>query len=389
MAERSVSAVAGYRWVINMDGFERRYCATGHETYLLAGNRIGRIARRMIAVNLMDSTIRHTDLHRRTLLLASVAALAGCTAASTRRGVETLVPMLDAAAFIAADGARLPYRAWLPAGPPRAIVLALHGFNDCRDAWELPGPEFADAGIALYASDQRGFGAAPGRGLWPGADALADDAAELIELLRTRHPGLPIIAMGESMGGAVLMHMATRGGAPQNITYVMLAPAVWGRARMNMAMRASLAVARRLVPGMLLGGPPSRLVRILPSDNRDALIRLANNPLHIRLTRTDTTAGLVDLMDIALAAAPRFRAPALFLYGANDDLVPKPATRATWRSLPDGLAQRAYYHRGYHLLLRDLSRAIPTRDIISWIQNPDRPLPSGAQHAASAWMAGA
>src|SRR3954464_9915347 len=59
--------------------------------------------------------------------------------------------------FVMADGARLPYRSWLPAGPVHSVVLALHGFNDSRDAWELPAPSFAAAGIAFYAPDQRGF----------------------------------------------------------------------------------------------------------------------------------------------------------------------------------------------------------------------------------------
>ncbi|MBC7800439.1 MAG: hypothetical protein H7Z10_07445 [Gemmatimonadaceae bacterium] len=41
--------------------------------------------------------------------------------------------------FVMPDGARLPMRTWLPAGiVPRAMVLALHGFNDSRDAWALP-----------------------------------------------------------------------------------------------------------------------------------------------------------------------------------------------------------------------------------------------------------
>ena len=37
------------------------------------------------------------------------------------------------------DGMRLPYRDWLPKGKPVAVVLALHGMNDSRDAWEYPG----------------------------------------------------------------------------------------------------------------------------------------------------------------------------------------------------------------------------------------------------------
>ena len=39
------------------------------------------------------------------------------------------------------DGTRLPYRTWLPEGEPWAVVLALHGMNDSRDAWEYPAPE--------------------------------------------------------------------------------------------------------------------------------------------------------------------------------------------------------------------------------------------------------
>lgn len=340
----------------------------------------------MIAIGPMDSTVPT----RRAVLLASLLGLGGCVGMSTERGAERQAGAIGAEAFVLGDGARLPYRAWLPEGHVSAVVLALHGFNDSRDAWELPGPVFAAAGIAVYAPDQRGFGAAPGRGLWPGAESLADDAAEMAQILRARHPGAKLVLMGESMGGAVLMHLATRpGGGPAGAAYVLLAPAVWGRARMNLFMRASLSIAATFVPGMLLGRPPAGLVRIVPSDNREALIRLASNPLHIRSTRTDTTAGLVDLMDLALAAAPKFRETSLFLYGANDDLVPKPATRATWGALPPGPVRRAYYARGYHLLLRDLGRAIPTGDIIAWIADPAAPLPSGAEAAAAAWLSGA
>ena len=91
-------------------------------------------------------------------------------------------------------------------------------------------------------------------------------------------------------------------------------------------------------------------------------------------------------MDEALAAAPRFHAPALFLYGGHDDLVPARATAATWRALPPGPV-RAFYPNGYHLLLRDKDRAAPIGDILAWIRDPDAALPSGAEQAADAWLA--
>ena len=61
------------------------------------------------------------------------------------------------------------WRAW-------AVVLALHGMNDSRDAWEYPAPELAAHGVAVFAPDQRGFGDTAVRGYWPGTQALVDDA---------------------------------------------------------------------------------------------------------------------------------------------------------------------------------------------------------------------
>jgi alpha-beta hydrolase superfamily lysophospholipase len=339
----------------------------------------------MIAMAVVLST--SPPRSRRRLLVAATALLSRCASEAAPPGPRTAPPTLAGDAFVMSDGARLPLRTWLPDGPPRAAVLALHGFNDSRDAWEIPAPDFAAAGMAVYSPDQRGFGDAPGRGLWPGTEALIDDAAEMVSLLRNRYPGLPLVLMGESMGGAVLMCLATRPDAPAQAGYVLVAPAVWGRARMNVFMRTGLWLAANLTPGMEISRPPPP-VRVIASDNRDALIRLSRDPLTILSTRMDTLRGLVNLMDAALDASSRFTARALFMYGGRDELVPKEATLATWRALPPGPHCLAYYPNGFHLLLRDLDRAVPVGDIVAWVRDPAAPLPSGADAAAQKWLDG-
>ena len=112
-----------------------------------------------------------------------------------------------------------------------------------------------------------------------------------------------------------------------------------------------------------------RVARVTASDNREAIRRLSQDPLTIHETRFDAVRGLVDLMDAALAAAPRFHAPALFLYGGKDELIPDKATAATWRGLPEGPV-RAFYPAGYHLLLRDHGRMTPIDDILFWMRHP-------------------
>jgi pimeloyl-ACP methyl ester carboxylesterase len=150
---------------------------------------------------------------------------------------------------------------------------------------------------------------------------------------------------------------------------------------MNFLMQGSLWLAATFIPGVAVGRGP---VKVTPSDNVPALIRLSTDPLTIRTTRFDTLKGLVNLMDEALAAAPAFTAPGLFLYGAHDDLVPPRATAAVWRALPPG-AIRAFYPNGYHLLPRDLGRAAPNGDMIAYILHAEPPV--DAARAAQDWLA--
>jgi len=318
------------------------------------------------------------------LALLTAIFLSACSYQFALPGPAIMHPAETADAFVMPDGMRLPFRVWLPKGKIHAVALALHGMNDSRDAWEIPGPEFAAEGIALYAPDQRGFGATASRGHWPGTQGLVDDARTMIRLIRQRYPDKPFYVMGESMGAAVLMVMATEPSAPRVDGYVLSAPAVWGRAEMSVFLRSALWIASHTIPGVVLTN--RGVVKITASDNKEALTRLSKDPLTIHGTRVDSTRGLVDLMDAALASAPRFHARALFLYGGKDDLVPKRATMATWKALPGGTPRRAYYPDHYHLAMRDLGREKVIKDVVNWMKDPRAPLVSGANRAAEDWV---
>ena len=337
----------------------------------------------MIAVWSVSSTV--LAVVRR---LAVVVPLVGCAGLPVYNPILPPLPAgsLQADAVMAMpDGAKLPMREWLPAGPPRAVVLALHGFNDSRDAWELPGPEFAKAGIAVVAPDQRGFGAAPERGQWPGADVLMDDAAFLLRALRARYPGVPLYAMGESMGGAVLMALARRPDPPAVDGWILLSPAVWGRQQMGVVLSSGLWLVSSMAPGLSVTGGEVKL-KVVASDNRDALIRLARDPLTIRRTRFDALRGLADLMDDAQDAAPHLPPHVLALYGERDSIVPVEAASRAWRRMPADV-RRGLYPSGYHLLMRDKGRGAVISDVVAWIGDQSAPLPSGADRWAQAWLA--
>jgi alpha-beta hydrolase superfamily lysophospholipase len=285
-------------------------------------------------------------------------------------------------AFVTADGRLLPLREWLPRDGPKAVILALHGFNDYSHAFAAPAAEWVKDGIATYAYDQRGFGAAPARGRWPGSAVLAADAAAASRILRRRYPGVPLYLLGESMGAAVAvvaMTGAEGNPIPDVDGVILVAPAVWGRAVMDFVPRAALWVAVRVMPGLELTG---RGLHRMPSDNIAMLRALARDPMVIKATRVDTIWGLVNLMDAALAAAPRLRAPLLVMHGAHDEIVPEAATRRFIHSLPVDPRDRralAFYPHGYHMLLRDLEGPLVAADVTGWVLHPRAPLASGAE----------
>ena len=132
---------------------------------------------------------------------------------------------------------------------------------------------------------------------------------------------MPLWLVGDSMGGAVVMVALAEHPMKEVAGAVLVAPAVWGRAFMNPVERGVLWFLARTIPWYPLTG--QGLGR-MPSDNIPMLIRLSRDPLVIKETRVDAVKGLVDLMDEALADAPKLdRQPVLMLYGLNDQIVPE------------------------------------------------------------------
>lgn len=330
----------------------------------------------------------------RAAWLGLVLLLAACTPVVLPAGPPVGSPVLQEDAVIASDGARLPLRRFAPAEAPKAVVLALHGFNDHSGNFLADSiGQLTSAGLLIYAYDQRGFGRAPNRGYWAGAETMATDALAAARLLRQRHPDLPLYLMGESMGAAVAILAGAADAPPPVDAYVLLAPALWSRTVMNPLMRGGLWLVAHTIP---IVGFQGGVGGIVASDNPDALRRLGRDPLVIRTTRVDAAVGLVDLMDAAFEMLPRCcrtasgeRVPALVLYGAQDQVVPARAVREAFRRVPADTGIRLGIHRqGYHLLLSDRNREAVVNDILAFLAAPDGPLPSRADDNSAAWLAG-
>ncbi len=322
------------------------------------------------------------------MTLAAALVISACAQTVAPPGPGAQAPHLTEKAFVTSDGLSLPVRQWLPEQPPRAIVLGLHGFNDYSKAFDkVPGapgvgPTLAAHGIAVFAYDQRGFGATANRGLWPGRDALVGDFAAMTKALKGAFPDVPLYVVGESMGGAVVMAALAR---EQNLPVagaVLAAPAVWGKQTMPALYRVALWVGSHLLPRYK---PTGRSLGRMASDNIEMLRDNGRDPLFIKETRIDAVSGLSDLMDEALAVADAIRVPVLYLYGKKDQIIPEgPSLRAMAAlTAANKTARTAVYPNGWHMIMRDREAATVLGDVAAFIADPTAPLPSGIDRKAS------
>lgn len=311
------------------------------------------------------------------LTTVTLVMLAACVPQVNSPGKPVVEPRLENGLFVAGDGTVLPVRSWLPqGGAVRAVVVALHGFNDYSNAFASPGSYLSRHGIACYAYDQRGFGRSPGRGLWAGVEAYTSDLSTFAQEIRKLHPSVPLFVLGESMGGAVTIVAMSGNNTPPVDGVILVAPAVWGRDTMPWYQRWMLAVAAHTVPWFELTG---KGLGVVPSDNSEMLRGVGRDPLVIKATRIDALYGLTNLMDEALSRVDKLFLPTLVQYGKNDQVIPKEPTFLMLDKAPK-TTRKAFYMQGYHMLLRDLQGEKPLTDIVAWVADRNKPLLHGLDH---------
>jgi alpha-beta hydrolase superfamily lysophospholipase len=115
--------------------------------------------------------------------------------------------------FETVDGAKLHVSGWT-IDDPKAVVQIIHGMAEYGSRYARLAQSLAEAGYDTYAHDHRGHGKSIREGQAPGHMAdddswnvIVEDAHGVNREIAKRHPGLPIIILGHSMGSFVLQQL--------------------------------------------------------------------------------------------------------------------------------------------------------------------------------------
>lgn len=111
--------------------------------------------------------------------------------------------------FLGGYGTRIVYDLWSPGETPAGVLILSHGLGEHARRYDHVAEHLTGLGLVVYALDHRGHGRSGGKRMHARAmREFTDDLDTLVDLATAEHPGLPVILLGHSMGGAIALAYA-------------------------------------------------------------------------------------------------------------------------------------------------------------------------------------
>ncbi|MCP5266327.1 MAG: alpha/beta hydrolase [Burkholderiaceae bacterium] len=278
------------------------------------------------------------------------------------------------------DGHPIDVHEWAPAMPARAMVLISHGMGEHGRRYRQTAAHLNSNGLHVFAHDHRGHGQREldaGRAGDLGAggfEALVDDIALVCSALRARHPALPLVLLGHSMGSFAAQIFVTRHSALIDALVLSGSAALDLRETQRRRTESNPAPVRRL-ESYNAAIPDART----PFDwlSRDPAVvdayladPLCGHSLDVASRRTMVEAALrAARPDLLRAIAPSL--PVLILSGecdpVNDSLRWHDPLVARYQALGLDEVSARVYPGARHEILNETNRDEVHADLVAWI----------------------
>jgi len=269
----------------------------------------------------------------------------------------------------AADGLELAWQAWVP-DQPRGTLTIVHGLAEHSGRYAETAIAFARSGWAVYAPDLRahGYSDDPPKAGRVHVRKFEDyflDVDAVNALAGERHPGLPQVLLGHSMGGLIA------------ICYVLA-----GRGRLSGVVISSPALGthpdfqppwllRKLVGILSRIAPRLRLPSELDVDaiSRDPAVVRAyqDDPLVSDKVSARWYAEILKSMRTAMQAAPSLQVPMLLMQSGADRLVDPDAPRRWSQAAPAGQVDLMIWDGLYHEMFNEPEKDRIREHVRAWL----------------------
>lgn len=267
------------------------------------------------------------------------------------------------ATFEGTGGLNIFYRAWEPAGEPRAVVVICHGVNSHGGQYFWAADQLVASGYAVFALDLRGRGRSDGERFY--VEDVADyvsDVAGTIAIAKARYPGLKLFLLGHSAGGVtsasyVLDHQAEIDGfICESFAFQVPAPGF-----ALAAIKGLSHIAPRLGVLKLKNEDFSRDPEWVATLNADPYIKDETQP-------AATVAALVRADERMRVEFPTVTLPVLIMHGTADKATVCHGSEFFFETAGSADKTLKLYKDHYHDLLADLGKEEVMADIKGWLE---------------------
>ena len=261
-------------------------------------------------------------------------------------------------------GGQVFWRAWLPDGPVRAVVVLVHGVAEHSGRYDHVGKWLAGSGFAVYAFDHIGHGrSAGGKANIESLDAAADNVDTMLAIAGDKHPGLPRFVLGHSMGSLITLYLATRASLDVAGIAVSAPPVV---------VEAGNPIQRLLAPALSRWAPELGVLQLdsaMISRDPEVVRAYDSDPLVYRGKLPARTATeILRGSEFVLGHLDALRVPALVMHGGADEIAaPAGADRIEAGATSTELTVLRYPGL-YHELFNEPEREQVLGDLVRWLE---------------------
>ncbi|WP_346832256.1 alpha/beta hydrolase [Pseudomonas abietaniphila] len=291
------------------------------------------------------------------------------------------------------DHTRLYVNAWMPLTSPRAVVMLSHGMAEHSGRYARLAAALTDAGFALYAHDQRGHGRTAANGLLghyadrDGWNKVVGDLASLSASIGQRHPGVPVLLLGHSMGSYIaqaylLHHSASVQGAVlsgsnfQPVSLYRSAAVIARLERWRQGAEGRSAIIEFLSFGSFNKAfKPVRTPFDWLSRDQEEVDKYVKDPLcGFRCTNQfwlDMLGGLQQISKKSNLAQIDKSLPILIMGGECDPVSEGKRLKDLASALTDtdhALVTLKLYPQARHEILNETNREEVTHDLLAWLE---------------------
>ena len=260
------------------------------------------------------------------------------------------------------DGLRIFVRSWRPETGARAVVVICHGVNSHSGYYLWAAEQLVAAGVAVYALDLHGRGKSDGERFYlEKVHHYVDDVHAVVNLARSREPGLPVFLLGHSAGGVVsctyvLEHQGELAGLIcESFAFQVAAP--------------DFALA--VVKGLSHLAPHAHVLRLKNEEfSRDPVVVEAMNAdplIDNEVQPTNTVAELVRADERLKEEFPLIKLPVLILHGTADKVTNPKGSQLFHDTAGSEDKTLKLYDGHVHDLLNDYGKEQVMGDITQWI----------------------